>query len=206
MSEFPRNEKTMSGEGGALLVNAPDLRDRADIIAEKGTNRRAFQRGEIDRYTWIDAGFSSGTSEINAAFLLAQLRAAPEMTAQLRRWHALYRDRLEPLADVIGLPLPAMPGSGNANVFPVLTRSAAERHALHGHLGRAGIQAATHYVPLHSAPAGRRYGRMGSPCPVTDFVGQAMLRLPLHAAMSEADVRRVADCVLSFYDRAAKAG
>jgi dTDP-4-amino-4,6-dideoxygalactose transaminase len=197
---FHESKKIMSGEGGALIVNHPSLRERAELMWEKGTNRRAFQRGEVDRYTWIDAGLSGGPSQITAAFLLAQLRVAPRMVAQFRAGHALYRHLLAPLADTIGLPPPAKSDGGNANIFPLLTRSASECAALMAWLDHAGIQALTHYVPLHSSPAGQRFGRLGAArLPVTDFAGQAMLRLPLHAGLTEADIRRVAASVVAFY-------
>jgi dTDP-4-amino-4,6-dideoxygalactose transaminase len=191
---FHETKNIISGEGGALLVNDPRLAERSEIIREKGTNRSAFFRGTVDKYTWVDLGSSYLPSEITAAFLWAQLEHAEEiLQARLRIW-SLYREGLSTAAAREQLTLPTVPAhcTHNAHMFYVLTRSLAERNRLIARLREHEINAVFHYVPLHSSPAGRRFGRAAGSMAVTDSVSDRLLRLPLWVGLPP---ERVADIV-----------
>jgi dTDP-4-amino-4,6-dideoxygalactose transaminase len=195
---FHETKNVISGEGGALLVNDPELVDRAEVIQEKGTNRRAFYRGHVDKYSWVDLGSSFMPSELTAAFLWAQLDQADEITAgRLRIWQR-YHDRLAQPEAEGRLRRPIIPAgvTHNAHMYYVLLQSPAARdHALSA-LNDAGVNAVFHYVPLHSSPAGRRFGRTGGPMQVTDDVSARLLRLPLWVEMDDTDVDIVVDQLL----------
>jgi len=199
---FHETKNIISGEGGALLVNDPELVERAEIIREKGTNRSRFFRGQVDKYTWVDIGSSYLPSELVGAFLHAQFSHAEEIMAKRRRLCQRYGERLASLARAgvieVADPLPAGL-SGNGHMFYILLPDTDTRSALIRHLGEAGILGVFHYVPLHSSPAGRRFGRTGSAMDVTDSVSARLLRLPLYFEMEEADVDRVAARVAGFF-------
>jgi dTDP-4-amino-4,6-dideoxygalactose transaminase len=190
---FHETKNVIAGEGGALVVNNPDFAERAEIIWEKGTNRAQFYRGEISRYTWVDLGSSFLPSEVTAAFLFAQLEQSREITAtRLAAWHR-YHDALAPLEQAGRLRRPVVPQEAghNGHIYYVLARSAAARETMLQRLAALGINAVIHYVPLHSAPAGLRFGRAPAPMPVTDDVAARLVRLPMHLALTEADQARV---------------
>lgn len=179
---FHETKNVQCGEGGALLVNDPALVERAETVSEKGTDRSRFLRGEIDRYSWMDVGSSFLMNEITAAFLLAQLGEAETATKErLEAWNAL-RAALEPYEEALSLRVPVVPPecSHNAHLFPVLFDTEEKRRAAMDALKQAGIQSATHYVPLHSSQAGRAFGRSPKAgLPVTDSVASRLLRLPV---------------------------
>lgn len=179
---FHETKNLISGEGGALVVNDEAAAERAEIIWEKGTNRAQFKRGEVDKYTWMDLGSSFLPSDITAAFLLAQLEDAEHITGvRLAAWRR-YHDALEPLERQFGLRRPVVPQhcEANGHIYYLLAPTAeASDRILDGMRARA-IGAVTHYVPLHSAPAGLRYGRFDAPLTVTDEVASRLIRLPLH--------------------------
>jgi dTDP-4-amino-4,6-dideoxygalactose transaminase len=188
---FHQTKNVSAGEAGALLINDRELIERAEIVCEKGTNRARFFRGEVDRYTWIDTGSSYRPSELIAAFLLAQLEEAEATTVRRQQVWDRYHAALEPMETSGDLRRPAI--RGNAHIYPILLASAEERDAALARFRARGIGAVFHYVPLHSAPAGLRFGRTPAPLPVTDHVSTHLLRLPLWPGMSEADVDRVVD-------------
>jgi dTDP-4-amino-4,6-dideoxygalactose transaminase len=190
---FHETKNLSCGEGGALLVNDPELVDRAEILHEKGTDRARFFRGEVDRYTWVDLGSSFVLSDLSAAFLWAQLEHSQEITRRrLGVWHA-YHERLGELEDRGRLRRPIVPPDcePNGHAYCVLVPDAERRDALIAGLARAGVQAVFHYVPLHSSPAGSRLGRAHGALPVTDDVSARLMRLPLWVGMGEAEVDRV---------------
>lgn len=198
---FHESKNIQCGEGGALLVNDPAYVERAAIIREKGTNRSAFMHGQVDKYTWMDIGSSYLPSELTAAFLLAQLEDAEHITESRRKTCNLYDSLLAPLHEAGRLVLfdrEAHPG-GNCHIYWILTGSLEERLALTAFLKKENILSFFHYVPLHSAPAGRRLGRAGGSLEVTDSVAERLLRLPLHVDMPEEDIRAVAEAVREFY-------
>ncbi|HKA42652.1 MAG TPA: dTDP-4-amino-4,6-dideoxygalactose transaminase, partial [Burkholderiales bacterium] len=175
---FHETKNVISGEGGALLVNDERYVERAEIIREKGTNRAQFFRGEVDKYTWVDVGSSYLPSELVGAFLHAQLRRADDINARRLALCEAYADGLSPLArsGCLALPQPAPEGlTGNGHMFYVLLEDGATRGALIAHLKACGIHSVFHYVPLHSSPAGRRYGRAAGALPVTDDISARLL-------------------------------
>ena len=194
---FHETKNVTCGEGGALLINDEALVDRAEIVQEKGTDRSRFHRGEVDRYTWVDLGSSFVASEINSAFLWAQLEEADRITAdRMRVWQA-YHERLEPLEQTGLLRRPQIPPRArhNAHMYHVLLPDRDRRDALIAAMATRGVQAVFHYVPLHSSPAGLRHGRVDGPLPVTDDVSGRLARLPLWADLDEAQVEQVVTAV-----------
>ncbi|WP_018262076.1 dTDP-4-amino-4,6-dideoxygalactose transaminase [Methylobacterium sp. WSM2598] len=197
---FHETKNVIAGEGGALLVNDPRLAARAEIVRDKGTDRSRFLRGEVDKYTWQDVGSSYGPSEIVSAFLLAQLERAAAICDERRALCDAYRAGLAPLAARGLVTLPEAAGTQtNGHIFWLLTRDEDTRNRLLAHLGARGIQATFHYVPLHSAPAGRRHGRAGSSLAVTDSVSARLVRLPLFLNMTGGEIARVVAAVEAFY-------
>ncbi|MCC6531378.1 MAG: dTDP-4-amino-4,6-dideoxygalactose transaminase [Burkholderiales bacterium] len=195
---FHETKNVLSGEGGALLVNDAALRERADIIREKGTDRSRFLRGELDKYTWIDIGSSYLPSELVAAVLCAQLEEAQEATAsRLALWQR-YHAALLCLEQEGRIRRPAVPQDcrHNAHIYYMLLPDATARCALADRLKRAGIGTASHYVPLHSSPAGRRFGRIaGARLPVTEAVAEQLIRLPLWPGL-ESEMARICGAVI----------
>lgn len=183
---FHETKNIVCGEGGALLINNPEYFERAEIIWEKGTNRSKFFRGEVDKYTWVDIGSSYLPSELQAAFLLAQLEQASEITARRLAVWQRYEHNLRALEISGRLRLPRIPewGAHNGHLFYVLMRSHQDQESVLNGLNNAGIKAVFHYQPLHSAPAGGRYGKVAGPLPITDDVAGRLVRLPLFADLS----------------------
>jgi dTDP-4-amino-4,6-dideoxygalactose transaminase len=190
---FHETKNVHCGEGGALLLNEARWVDRAEIIHEKGTDRRRFFRGHVDKYTWQDVGSSYVLSDINAAFLCAQLERADEITAmRLTIWDAYHRE-FGDLEDWGLVRRPIVPNEceHNAHMYYLLCRGRAERDALIREMNTQGVGAVFHYVSLHSSPAGRRFGRAMGPLTVTDDASDRLVRLPLWAGMTEEQVERV---------------
>jgi dTDP-4-amino-4,6-dideoxygalactose transaminase len=190
---FHSTKNVTSGEGGVLLVNDPALAERAQVIWDKGTNRSQFLRGEVDRYTWVDMGSSFGASDLTAAFLLAQLEAAEEVTARRRaiwdRYHGAFEE-LEREGLVQRPPTP--PGSlHNGHVYHLMLPSGEARGAFIERLREQQIATAFHFVPLHSAPAGERFGRVAGPLAHTEDAAARLVRLPLFADLGDGEVERV---------------
>ena len=195
---FHETKNVIAGEGGALLVHRPDLVARAEILWEKGTDRSRFFRGEVDRYTWVDVGSSFLPGEVEAAFLWAQLEEAEELTRRrLALWERYHR-AFAPLEAAGRLRRPVVPPDcrGNGHLYHLLLPGLAERTALITALATEEIQAVFHYVPLHSSPAGRRFGRAHGELPHTAAAGDRLVRLPLWVGMSEDDIGRVIAAVL----------
>jgi dTDP-4-amino-4,6-dideoxygalactose transaminase len=199
---FHETKNVISGEGGALLVNDERLVARAEVIREKGTNRAQFFRGEVDKYSWVDIGSSYLPSELVGAFLWAQLERAGEINARRMGLCAAYRKGLEALEarGVLDLPRREAAGvTGNGHMFYILLRDLATRTQLIGHLKARGIHSVFHYVPLHSAPAGRKFGRAAGPMTVTDGVSARLLRLPLYYGLTEDEVAGIVAAVEEFF-------
>ncbi len=197
---FHETKNVISGEGGALLVNNPALAERAEVIWQKGTNRKAFYRGEVDKYSWVDVGSSFLPNELTAAFLYAQLEHAKRINAHRRALYEKYVQLLRPLEEEHLAMLPAATSQrANGHIFYMLCRSAEERAALMAHLRAQQIHAVFHYVPLHDASAGRRFGRAHGELPVTVDISARLLRLPMYSSMGNEDVRVVATAVKQFY-------
>lgn len=194
---FHETKNVTCGEGGALLVNDANWVRRAEVLQEKGTNRQEFFRGAVDKYTWVDVGSSFLLSDIGAAFLWAQMQYAQPITnRRLEIWNAYY-DAFEPLEEAGLVRRPIVPSSctHNAHMFYLLVRDLATRDALIASLVARNIHALFHYVPLHSSPAGRRFGRPSGDLAVTENVSDRLVRLPLWPGLEEEAVSRVVDGV-----------
>ena len=191
-TSFHATKNLVTGEGGALLINDPSMAKRAQVLADKGTDRHEFVLGLVDKYTWRDVGSSFILAEPLAAILWGQLQRRNEIHG---RREVLYNRYLDNLASrtLSGIQLPSDREGCKPvrHLFYVLCESAAQRDLLSKELHSVGIGATFHYVPLHSAPAAKTFTDADFHCPVADDVSQRLLRLPLHSQMSEADVDRV---------------
>jgi len=195
---FHETKNVISGEGGALLINDKELIERAEIIREKGTNRSRFFRGEVDKYTWVDIGSSYLPSELIGAFLYAQLEHAEVITQERIRICQQYRILLSPLQEAGYIQLPTQ--IGNGHLFYILTRSLQERTELIQFLKQYHIYTVFHYIPLHSSPAGQKYGRVSGSLSVTDNVSDTILRLPVYYGIKSHEVEVVAERIQNFYN------
>lgn len=198
---FHETKNISCGEGGAILLNRADLVDRAEIMWEKGTDRRRFLRGQTDKYTWVDVGSSFLPSDMLAAYLTAQLENVERITERRREIFMRYVRRLGELAERGRIQLPSIPTccTPNYHMFWLLTADIQERTALLSHLRAAGILAVFHYVPLHTSPFGRTLGNAVPDLPVTDRVSASLVRLPMYFALTDAEVDDVANAVRGFY-------
>ena len=198
---FHETKNYSMGEGGALVINNPAYNERAEILREKGTNRAKFFRGQVDKYTWVDFGDSYLPSELNAAYLWAQLLHADEINDnRMATWNA-YHDAFRPLADAGRVELPTIPADcvHNAHMFYLKCRDLEERTALIRHLKANDILAVFHYIPLHSAPAGQKFGRFDGADVYTTAESERLVRLPMYYGLTEADRNKVIAKVLEFY-------
>ena len=198
---FHETKNYSMGEGGALVIRDEAAAERAEIIREKGTDRSKFLRGQIDKYTWVDMGSSYLPSDINAAYLYAQLEEA-DMINQNRRasWDAYY-EQLTPLAEAGKIELPVIPAEceHNAHMFYIKAKDLEERTALTAYLKENGAGAVFHYVPLHSSPAGQKFGRMHGEDKYTTVTYERLLRLPMYYNLAASDVEHVCDTIKAFY-------
>lgn len=197
---FHETKNIIAGEGGALLINDERFIDRAEIIREKGTNRSEFFRGQVDKYTWVDLGSSYLPGEIVAAFLWAQMEDVKKITQKrLAIWGDYQRALIGlELEGVVGLPGVPDDCTHNAHMFYVLFRNLEERSRAIEFLKQHDITAVFHYVPLHSSPAGLRFGRAHGNMTVTDDTSDRLLRLPLYYDMTDADTQSVIETLISF--------
>jgi dTDP-4-amino-4,6-dideoxygalactose transaminase len=197
---FHETKNIMSGEGGMLVINDPQFANRAEVIREKGTNRSAFFRGEIDKYGWVDMGSSFLPSDILAAFLYAQLESLTDIQTKRKEIWDAYHAAFAPLAANNKLTLPQMPSyaSNNAHMYYVVCASLEERTALILALKEAGIMAVFHYLSLHKSPfyTNKHDGRN---LPYTDRFSDCLLRLPMYYELSAADQTRIIEVILKFY-------
>jgi len=198
---FHETKNLVSGEGGALAVNCAEFADAADIIHQKGTNRKQFLRGEVDKYTWVGVGSSYASSEITAAFLYGQLQKQDAVQAVRMKLWRTYHQALADLEEAGCLLRPHWPQhcSHNAHIYYLLTADLTERQALIEYLAQHGIGATFHYVPLHSSPMGQRLGYRRGQFPVTEEMSERLVRLPLYYELTETEVLRVVEVVREFY-------
>ncbi|MDG0816708.1 dTDP-4-amino-4,6-dideoxygalactose transaminase [Bdellovibrio svalbardensis] len=200
---FHETKNIVCGEGGALIINDPRFVARAEIVRDKGTNRQQFLNGQVDKYTWQDKGSSYLQSELAAAFLLSQLEEGEQITAhRLAHWNQYHQGfaDLEKAGKLTRMTVPAE-SQANAHIYYILLNSAEERAALWSDLKEHGIQSTTHYVPLHSAPAGVRFGRVAGSMKVTDDQANRLLRMPMYADLTPDDVNTVLNTVRQFFAR-----
>ena len=200
---FHDTKNYISGEGGALCINSPELIERAEIIREKGTNRSQFLRGEVDKYTWVEVGSSYLPSELACAFLYAQLEAIDDITARRRAIYEFYRRHLSPLeeAGLVRLPYAPQGCEINYHIFYILLRDEITRDGLMAHLKRNGISAVFHYVPLHTSPMGAKLGYRDGDLPMTEDLSGRLLRLPFFPELTAEDQLRVVNCVREFLEQ-----
>lgn len=200
---FHETKNYSMGEGGALLIRDREHVERAEIIREKGTDRSKYFRGQVDKYRWQEFGSSYLPSELNVAYLYAQLEMADQINeARLARWNEYYK-LLTPLAQAGKIELPVVPGGcvHNAHMFYIKTADEHERQELINYLKERDILAVYHYVPLHSAPAGIKYGRFNGEDVYTTKESERLLRLPMYYGLTAEETAFVADQVKEFYGR-----
>ncbi|MEE3487309.1 MAG: dTDP-4-amino-4,6-dideoxygalactose transaminase [Bulleidia sp.] len=198
---FHETKNYSMGEGGAIVINNPAYFEKAEILREKGTNRAQFWRGQVDKYTWVDFGDSYLPSELNAAYLYAQLLKADEINEdRLRSWHE-YDELLKPLKEKGLIETPFIPEGciHNAHMYYIKAKDIEERTALISFLKDRGILAVFHYVPLHSAPAGRKFGRFHGVDQYTTRESERLIRLPLYYHLTSEDIQTVVNSVFEFY-------
>jgi dTDP-4-amino-4,6-dideoxygalactose transaminase len=201
---FHASKNCTCGEGGAVCVNAPDLLVRAEVVRNKGTNRHQFVRGEVEKYAWVDVGSSFVASELVCAFLYGQLRAVDAITRQRCAVYGAYLEEFRTLEEAGLLGLPGMPPEcrSNYHLFHVLLSDQGSRNALQKHLHRSGIQAVSHYVPLHTSPMGQRFGYRAGDLPVTEDISARILRLPCYPGLTASEQAYVVKVVKQFFGRA----
>ena len=198
---FHETKNYSMGEGGALLIRDQKDVEQAEIIREKGTNRSKYYRGQIDKYTWINYGSSYLPSDMNAAYLYAQLEIAEEMNeARLACWNRYY-ENLKPLADAGKIELPVVPEGcvHNGHMFYIKTADIGERTELIDNLKKNEILSVFHYSPLHTAPAGQKFGRFHGEDRYTTRESERLLRLPMYYGLKEEQVDYICDMVKKFY-------
>lgn len=198
---FHETKNYSMGEGGALLIRDPKMAEEAEIIREKGTDRSKYFRGQVDKYTWQNYGSSYLPSDMNAAYLYAQLEMADEINDfRLARWNQ-YMEGLTPLKERGILELPVVPAEckHNAHMFYIKTKDIKERTELIAALGKDGILSAFHYVPLHTAPAGKKFGRFHGEDVYTTKESERLTRLPLYYGLKEEEADFVIKKVKEFY-------
>jgi dTDP-4-amino-4,6-dideoxygalactose transaminase len=197
---FHETKNLSCGEGGALVINVPNLVARAEVLREKGTDRSRFFRGEINKYTWIDIGSSFLLSDILAAVLWAQIEQADRIQQQRRRLFERYQASLDKWVKARGFTLPAVPAycAPSYHLFALLTATPAQQVELLAHLSTREINAVFHYQPLHLTPQGQRFGGHAGQCPVAESAAARIVRLPFHFDLSENELDRVIAAVTEF--------
>lgn len=198
---FHETKNYSMGEGGAIIINEPEYNDRAEIIREKGTNRSRFFRGQVDKYTWVDYGSSYLPSDMAAAYLWGQLEQADRINNdRLATWQQYY-DALKPLEEEGLVQLPTIPEglTHNGHMFYVVCNDLAQRTALIDFLKERDVASVFHYVPLHSSPAGQKFGRFSGIDANTANISDRLTRLPLYYGLDDSERRRVIGAVQDFY-------
>lgn len=198
---FHETKNYSMGEGGALLIKNKFNIERAEIIREKGTNRSQFFRGQIDKYTWVDKGSSYLPSELNAAYLWAQLEEADQIFEDRMRSFNLYQDLLQSMKEKEYIELPFIPEEcgHNAHMYYIKVRNLEERTRVIDFLRERGVNAVFHYIPLHSSPAGKRFGRFEGIDRYTTQESERLLRLPMYFGLQEAEIHYIVECLKGFF-------
>jgi dTDP-4-amino-4,6-dideoxygalactose transaminase len=197
---FHETKNISCGEGGMLVVNDTNIAPRAEIIWEKGTNRAAFYRGEVDKYGWVDIGSSFLPSDLAAAYLFGQLEFLDDIQQKRKQIFNTYFELLRPLQQSGDIHLPVIPeyASHNGHLFYLVTNSALQREQLLRHLSKQGIQAVFHYLPLHQSPYFKDKYK-GIPLPEAERYADTLLRLPFYYDLSEAEIEKVANSISEFF-------
>lgn len=198
---FHETKNFSMGEGGAVVFQDDSKIEEAEILREKGTNRSKFFRGELDKYTWVNYGSSYLPSDLNAAYLWAQLEMAETITADRMQTYDFYSHALKDLADQGYLEQPFVPdyAQHNAHMYYIKLKNEPVRASLIRHLRERGVHTVFHYVPLHSAPAGRQFGRFHGEDRYTTRESERLLRLPMYYGMKQEDREKVVEAIHSFF-------
>ncbi len=198
---FHHTKNIHCGEGGAIWINEASDAQKAQIIREKGTNRTAFSRGDVDFYHWVDLGSSFMLSPLCAAYLLPQLEQLSVINKHRVNLWERYHEQLVPLVNQFEIGLPHVPlhCEHNGHIFYLMCRTSKERSALQAFLKSKGIDTAFHYLPLHSAPAGRRYGELRGEDKYSTDRSERLLRLPLYYDLGSKEIERVVESINAFY-------
>ena len=197
---FHETKNFSMGEGGALVINDPKYNERAEILREKGTNRSRFFRGQVDKYTWVDRGDSYLPSELNAAYLWAQLLRAEEITEDRMRTWSEYKKAFAPLAEQGRIELQTIPDEceHNAHMFYIKLKDLEDRTAFIRYMKEQGVSCSFHYVPLHSAPAGLKFGRFHGEDEFTTKESDKLVRLPMYYGLNDDDRVKVIEPALKY--------
>ena len=198
---FHETKNYSMGEGGAVLINDEQYIEKAEILREKGTNRSQFFRGQVAKYNWVDFGDSYLPSELNAAYLWAQLEVADQINQdRLSTWNRYY-ERLQPLEEEGLLTLPMIPEGceHNAHMFYIKCQDLDTRQTFIEHMKKSGIYCVFHYVPLHSAPAGLKFGRFCGEDRYTTTESDKLVRLPMYYGMETEDIEKVIEKTIEFF-------
>jgi dTDP-4-amino-4,6-dideoxygalactose transaminase len=196
---FHETKNFICGEGGALVVNHQNDVRRANVVYHKGTNRREFMLGEVDKYTWQDTGSSFGLADVLAAYLCAQLEERDKVLTKRRVAFDRYVGMLEPEAERHGYALPVVPADREQayHMFYVLLPDGESRDRVLAGMRDRGVHATFHFVPLHDSPGGRRFAARDLPCPVSEGISARLLRLPFYTEITEAEAEEVAEAFLA---------
>lgn len=200
---FHETKNYSMGEGGALVINNAKYNEKAEILREKGTNRASFFRGQVDKYTWVDYGSSYLPSDLNAAYLYAQLEMAEEINSnRLKIWNR-YKSELKSLEEQGKIELPFIPENveHNAHMFYVKLKNLKERTEFIAFLKENGVQSTFHYVPLHSAPAGKKFGVFSGEDEYTTIESERLTRLPMYYNLQQDDQERVIEVIFKFFSK-----
>ena len=198
---FHETKNYSMGEGGALLIKNEDMIENAEILREKGTNRSKFFRGQIDKYTWVNYGSSYLPSELNAAYLWGELEMADEINEnRLKSWNHYYQG-LQHLAEQGKIELPVVPEGcvHNAHMFYIKAKDLEERTRVISYMKENGVGCVFHYIPLHSAPAGRKFGRFHGEDEYTTKESERLMRLPMYYGLKSEEIDYVIECLEKFY-------
>ena len=198
---FHETKNYSMGEGGALIISRPEYVERAEILREKGTNRSKFFRGQVDKYTWVDIGDSYLPSELNAAYLLAQLQRAQEIYDDRMGTWQKYWEAFRPLAEQGKVEIPVIPSDcrHNAHMFYLKLADLEERTRFIEYMKGQGVHCVFHYIPLHSSPAGKKYGRFHGEDVHTTKESERLVRLPMYYRMEQKDIDHVTEKVKEFF-------
>lgn len=199
---FHETKNYSMGEGGALVINHPEYNDRAEILREKGTNRAKFFRGQVDKYTWVDYGSSYLPSDLNAAYLYAQLEKADEINEKrLKIWNC-YNEAFKNLQEAGELELPTIPDEcvHNAHMYYIKLKDLKQRTEFLSYMRENDVCCVFHYIPLHSSSAGMRFGTFHGEDKYTTLESERLARLPMYYGMSEIDLKYVIKKTLEFFD------
>ncbi|MCA9038958.1 MAG: dTDP-4-amino-4,6-dideoxygalactose transaminase [Planctomycetaceae bacterium] len=200
---FHETKNYISGEGGALCINDPQLVSRAEIIRDKGTNRQEFFRGHVDKYTWVDVGSSYVPSEIVSAFLFGQLEMLEAISQRRETIYRFYEQGLAELEEHGLLRRPIIPAEcvSNYHLFYILVKDQETRDSLMQHLNEAGIKAVFHYIPLHNSPYGKQVTTGSIHLPITENLSGRLLRLPMYYDITDSELEQVVDTIRRYFDR-----